>query len=607
MDLSALLIPPSLDAKQALRLHRLGLAALTYVLSMALLTTAWALGVIPAPHLLGYAALSVAINLGLYLAIRSGFNLRFEDPSLTRFQILAAISLLMFIVYHMDSGRNIVLFGCFVVFLFSVFRFNRREFIFVTLYLLAAYALVINLLMHLRPQAIQSVYTEWMSWLGLAGLLPGFGIIGAQINALRRRLRASERRFRALAELSSDWYWEQDANFRFTVMSGGVENKGKFVVNEALRKTRWELPIDLGETEWAAHRATLEAHRAFTDFEYKIAVHDGSIHYYSARGEPVFDAQGKFTGYRGTANDITARKRAELALRDGVEKLRLFADNVPVMTSSWDENLCCVFSNKRYADFIGYTVESMLGKHLREVVGEQVYREIEGYYSTALQGHPVTYQRTIELANGESRYFEVRVLPHSGDQGKVLGCFVVTTDITEHKLAEERIQRVAHHDSLTGLPNRLLFNDRLNQAIRLAKRDSRRFALLFLDLDKFKPVNDTLGHGAGDALLQSVAERIRHQVRESDTVARVGGDEFTVILPDIARREEAATVAGKIIAALGAPFQLGAWWPDVEIGTSIGIALYPADGGDADALVKAADAAMYSAKQAGSSFRFFEA
>ena len=183
----------------------------------------------------------------------------------------------------------------------------------------------------------------------------------------------------------------------------------------------------------------------------------------------------------------------------------------------------------------------------------------------------------------------------------------MTTDITEHKLAEERIQRVAHHDSLTGLPNRLLFNDRLNQAIRLAKRDSRQFALLFLDLDKFKPVNDTLGHGAGDALLQGVAERIRHQVRESDTVARVGGDEFTVILPDIARREEAATVAGKIIAALGAPFQLGAQWPDVEIGTSIGIAVYPTDGGDADALVKAADTAMYSAKQVSGSFRFFEA
>jgi diguanylate cyclase (GGDEF)-like protein len=177
----------------------------------------------------------------------------------------------------------------------------------------------------------------------------------------------------------------------------------------------------------------------------------------------------------------------------------------------------------------------------------------------------------------------------------------VTTDITEHKLAEERMQSVAHHDSLTGLPNRLLFNDRLDQAIRLAKRSSRQFALLYLDLDRFKPVNDALGHAAGDELLQGVATRIRQQVRESDTVARVGGDEFTVILLEIARREEAETVARKIIAALAVPFQLGSRQQSVEIGSSIGIAVYPADARDADAMVKAADAAMYSAKQAGSS------
>ncbi len=607
MNLAALLIPPALDAKQALRLRRFGVATLGYALATALVVLAWVFRALPASAVQEVATAFLAINLGLYVVIRSGFNLRFADPSLTHFQMLAAITVLMYIVYQMDDGRAIALSACFMVFLFGVFRLNARELTVVTLYTLAAYALVINLMMHFRPQAIQSVHAEWMSWLALAGFLPFFTIVGGQINTLRRRLRESERRFRDLAELSSDWYWEQDADFRFTVMSGGVENKGKFVVNEALRKTRWELPIDLGEAEWAAHRATLEAHRAFTDFEYKIAVADGSLRYYSARGEPVFDALGKFTGYRGTANDITARKRAEQDLRESAENLRMYTDNIPAMTTSWDENLRCIFANKRYADFVGYTVESMLGKHLREVVGEQVYREVERHFAAALQGHPVTYQRTTELANGESRCFEVTVLPHIGDQGKVLGCFVVTTDITEHKLAEERIQRVAHHDSLTGLPNRLLFNDRLNQAIRLAKRDSRQFALLFLDLDKFKPVNDTQGHGAGDALLQAVAERIRHQVRESDTVARVGGDEFTVILPDIARREEAATVAGKIIAALGAPFQLGAQWPEVEIGASIGIALYPADGGDADALVKAADAAMYSAKQAGGSFQFFAA
>jgi len=122
-----------------------------------------------------------------------------------------------------------------------------------------------------------------------------------------------------------------------------------------------------------------------------------------------------------------------------------------------------------------------------------------------------------------------------------------------------------------------------------------------------KPVNDTMGHTAGDELLRGVATRIRREVRESDTVARVGGDEFTVILPDIARREEAETVARKIIAALAVPFKLGSQQQSVDIGSSIGIAVYPADARDADALVRAADAAMYSAKQVGNSFRFWEA
>ena len=290
------------------------------------------------------------------------------------------------------------------------------------------------------------------------------------------------------------------------------------------------------------------------------------------------------------------------ALTQGQKALRLFTDNVPAMTISWDENLRCIFANKMFAEFFGFTQESIIGRHLREVIGEEPYREVEGHFAQVLQGHPVTYQRTRKLPNGESHHIEAKLLPHIGEGGKILGCFSVTTDITEHKLSEERIRRMAHHDILTGLPNRLLFNDRLNQAISLAKRGSRQFALLYVDLDKFKPVNDTLGHDAGDELLKDVAERIRREVRESDTVARVGGDEFTVILPDIARREDAETVARKIIAALAAPFQLGIQKQSVEIGTSIGIARYPADAQDADALVKAADAAMYGAKKVGNSF-----
>jgi diguanylate cyclase (GGDEF)-like protein/PAS domain S-box-containing protein len=611
MSLAAVLVPPALEAKQALRLRRFGLAALSYVLATVLAAVAWAFGVLPASTVLEAAAAFLVLNLVLYVVIRSGLNLRFEDPSLTRFQILAAITVLMYIVYHMDDGRNVALFGCFIVFLFGIFRLSVREFTLVTLYALAAYALVIDLLMHWRPQAIRDVSGEWMSWLGLAGFLPCFIIIGGQINALRRRMRESEARFRSLTEMSSDFYWESDAEHRLT-QRGSADKKAStvsvFRQGAQIGERRWEIPyLSPNETGWQAHRAELDAHRPFRDFELSRLGVDGTERHIAISGDPVFDASGAFKGYRGVGTDITARTQTEQALRDSAEKLRLFADNVPAITVSWDENLRCRFANKAFAAVFGLAVEDVIGKHLRELYGEEVYREVQGHFVQALQGYPVTYQRTRKLQSGEPRYLEIKLLPHIGHDGKVLGCFAVTTDITEHKLAAERIQRVAHHDSLTGLPNRLLFNDRLNQAINLAKRGSRQVALLYLDLDKFKPVNDSLGHAAGDELLQAVTARIRHQVRESDTVARVGGDEFAVILPDIARREEAETVARKIIAVLATPFQLGSQAQSVDIGTSIGIALYPADARDADGLVKAADAAMYSAKQVGNSFRFCQA
>ncbi len=608
MNLAAFLIPPSLDAKQALRLRRFGVAALAYALAAALVAVAWAFGMLPASVALQSAAAFIGINLGLYGVIRSGFNLRFADPSLTRFQILAAITILMCIIYHMDEGRNVALFASFTVFLFGIFRLDAREFTLVTLYALAAYALVVNLLMHWRPQAIHDVHVEWLSWLGLAGLLPGFVVIGGQFNTLRRKLRESEARFRNLTEMSSDFFWESDAEHRLTQRGSAdksVSTVSVFRQGAQVGQRRWEIPyLTPDEAGWRAHRAVLDAHQPFRNFELSRLGVDGTERYISISGDPVFDASGTFKGYRGVGTDISARKRAEQALREGAENLRLFADNVPAMTVSWDENLRCRFANKVFTEFFGLALADILGMHLREVLGEAVYRETEGYFVQVLQGHPVTYHRTRKLENGEIRYLEIKLLPQIGDQGKVLGCFAVTTDITEHKLAEERIRRVAHHDSLTGLPNRLLFNDRLTQAISLAKRDSRQFALLYLDLDRFKPVNDTLGHAAGDELLQAVAARMRQQVRESDTVARVGGDEFTVILRDIGGRDEAETVARKIIAAVAVPLELGNQKQRIGIGASIGIALYPADARETDALVKAADAAMYSAKQAGSSFRF---
>jgi diguanylate cyclase (GGDEF)-like protein len=173
----------------------------------------------------------------------------------------------------------------------------------------------------------------------------------------------------------------------------------------------------------------------------------------------------------------------------------------------------------------------------------------------------------------------------------------IVRDVTERKQVEQKITHLAHHDYLTGLPNRALFLDNLEHAIPLARRGHYNVAILFLDLDGFKRVNDTLGHDAGDLLLKEVARRLKALVRNSDTVARIGGDEFTFILNNIGAEENAAAVAQKIIAALSAPVDIKG--QACQIGGSIGIAIYPDDAKNYDTLLTQADEAMYLAKQSG--------
>ena len=187
--------------------------------------------------------------------------------------------------------------------------------------------------------------------------------------------------------------------------------------------------------------------------------------------------------------------------------------------------------------------------------------------------------------------------PLFDETGRPRGAIGASLDITERKRAEEQVKSLAYHDALTGLPNRRLFQDRLSVAVAQAHRNSQRLAVLFLDLDRFKPVNDALGHAVGDRLIQDVAERLRTCLREGDTVARLGGDEFTLLLPGVAQVVDAARVAEKVLDSLRVPFLIEG--REVFATASIGISLYPEDGRDADTLVKNADAAMYRAKQQG--------
>jgi diguanylate cyclase (GGDEF)-like protein/PAS domain S-box-containing protein len=397
--------------------------------------------------------------------------------------------------------------------------------------------------------------------------------------------------------------------------------------------------------------------------------------------------------------------------------LRTLADNVPAMIAYYEpKNLRCVFANKLYAESNGWTVDSIIGKTVREALGEEAWRTIEPQVERVLKGEQVEYVRRTILPNGEQRVLEVTLIPHVGEDGQILGAFVLINDITRHQLAvrairdseermrkfaaatnegiffhkngiltdvneallaimgyaredmighnalefvppewqqevtgymraqredpyeaevvhrdghniavemvgktlhlgdetyrlgalrditarkhaEARIQYLAHHDMLTGLPNRAYLTERLTTILALARRHGTLVAIMFIDLDNFKTVNDSLGHHTGDALLKVVAARIKEVLREADMVSRLGGDEFLVILADFAAPADAAMVADKLLQTISAPIALeGA---QLCANASIGVSVFPRDGDNAEDLIRHADAAMYSAKEHG--------
>lgn len=254
-----------------------------------------------------------------------------------------------------------------------------------------------------------------------------------------------------------------------------------------------------------------------------------------------------------------------------------------------------VFANKATADLFALETDAIIGKSTFDLgfsFASDFQRNLE-----KVVADQSTYRGKFvhTFASGRGERFEYLLAPVLDEQGHTEATVCISRDITEQALAEEKIWHNAHHDFLTGLPNRRLFLDRLEQEIRHAKRGSLSLAVLFMDLDGFKEVNDTLGHEAGDRLLSVVAERLIGCVREGDTVARLGGDEFAVVLVGAKQREDVERVAQAIVDALAMPFHVAQ--APVLISVSIGIALYPDDATTPFALLETADKAMYQAKK----------
>jgi len=322
-----------------------------------------------------------------------------------------------------------------------------------------------------------------------------------------------------------------------------------------------------------------------------------------------------------TRRSMQERAHAESALRQSEERMRLVANNVPALISYVDREQRYRFSNRTYDAWFGIAHEEMIGRTVAEVFGDEAYARMRPDIERCLAGETVEFEFTT-TDGARRRTMHISCVPHLGARtehgSEVLGFYMLANDVTALKRAQEdlrfaavqlqhdarRLEFLAHHDTLTGLPNRAMFADRAREAVAHARRHDKTAAFLFLDMDNFKQVNDSLGHEVGDGLLKVMASRLRASVRGDDFVARIGGDEFCVLLQDIAEPHEAAAVAQKLLAELSKPCQVGEH--EVSSGASIGIACVPQDGDEVGTLLRLADHAMYRAKQLGrNGYQFF--
>jgi diguanylate cyclase (GGDEF)-like protein/PAS domain S-box-containing protein len=432
---------------------------------------------------------------------------------------------------------------------------------------------------------------------GGRGVVGSFVDVTAEVEA-RHALEKSEQRFRDLTELSADWYWEQDAEYRFVDMSTGAQSMG-IPPGQFIGKRRWDFPwTNMTPEDWAAHRAQLDRREPFRNLELRRRDEKGNILVISVTGKAVFDAQGRFTGYRGVGRNITERKRTKRSLREIAERFRSLTE----LSSDWywemDAGLRFTYVSEGIRKVRGVSPESLIGK--RRWDSDRVGGDEDmARHRATLEAHLPFRDFVLARADAEGR---VTYVSHSGrpifdGEGVFTGYRGVARDITDHMRAEEDLARMAHYDTLTGLPNRALLQGRLTRAMSRADRGRTLLAVLFLDLDQFKEINDSLGHAVGDAVLKETALRLESSLRATDTVARLGGDEFTILLEDVRSTEEISRIAEKLLRAIAERADVAGH--ELHLSTSIGVTVYPLDSHDADMLLRNADLAMYHAKQEG--------
>ncbi|MGH8728899.1 MAG: PAS domain S-box protein, partial [Burkholderiales bacterium] len=463
----------------------------------------------------------------------------------------------------------------------------------------------------LEDNSVRHIESEGSAVLDAAGKVSHVVVVSRDITErmiAEKALRNSEERFRSLVQNLSDMitihdtlgitHYESPSAARILGYgAGGLIGKSPF---DSIH------PKDVARAK-AAFAEVLQTSKPLTlnDFRYRRA--DGAWIHLEVMGINLLDHPA-VKGVVLTSRDITERKRAEHLLKESEQRFRDVVNAAGEYIWEVDAQWNYTYASERVERTLGYNEHELIGRSFFSLMPEGEANRVRDWFREKVpEGQSFRYlEHKTRTKYGDVIWQQVSGVPILGAHSRASGYRGTALDITDRKRAEARIEYLATRDALTDLPNRMLLNDRVEQAIVNAHRNFESFALLFIDLDRFKTINDSLGHHFGDQLLKQVAERLLHCVRERDTVARPGGDEFVIAIYDLKNSQDAGHIAQKILNSLSQPFTIEN--NVLNTSCSIGISTYPSDGEDVPTLMRNADTAMYHAKEKGrNNYQFFSA
>jgi diguanylate cyclase (GGDEF)-like protein/PAS domain S-box-containing protein len=417
--------------------------------------------------------------------------------------------------------------------------------------------------------------------------------------------QASEDKFNSILQSLDDIVWSLSPDgAAFFYLNPAVERifgrpAQDFLANPAL----WLAMVHPDDRDIAAQFIPELLQNGEASRNYRIVRTDGGLRWLNIRGKAITGHQGQVTRLDAIASDITEKVAAEKALRRNEALLTGVIDTLPFQIFIKDEHSRFVLANEQAARFAGLGKEALKGKCVHDIFPAAVANAMErADAAVRATGQPQQAEERVERPGGTHYMMAGRTLLHLGEEAPLILDYAM--DITERRKAEALADFLANYDRLTGLPNRNLLVDRLQQAIAHANRNGRMVAVMVLDLDRFKLINDSFGHDQGDEALKQVASRLRNAVREHDTVARTGGDEFVVVLDDLLHVEDMVVMAKNLLRVITQPMTVAGH--ELVISTSLGISVYPRDGASGQELLKHADLAMYQAKGLGGNyFRYY--